>query len=555
MKNTLNDKPNRKWLRSGISILGILCIAVTAHTQIADPIPDPIQPADFTLQLRELVKFPSTSSTAPKARINMLREVDDGSGRLFVNDLNGLMYSVVDGEWDLYLHIRSQFDDFISVPGKGTGFGAFAFHPDFRTNGIFYTSHAEESGAAPADFSPAEFDNIALQWVVYEWIADDPSAQRFEGTRREVIRADFPDVLHGFQDITFNPTATPGDGDYGMLYICIGDGGSSKNFQMGNLTHPFSYLGTIFRIDPLGNNSANEAYGIPEDNPFTGMQNATEEIWTMGFRNPHRICWDPGSDHKMLIGDIGEMNIEEVNIGKPGNHYGWSEREGTFLYDRPSGRENVYPLPPDDSLAGYTYPVAMYDHDEGFAIVGGYVYRSTTIPEFTDKYIFGDIVNGRIFVVDADSLEEGSWQMPQEVFLTDSVGNSIDLQDLEDNGRADLRFGTDLSGNIYVLTKADGVVRTTHSNITSSIRDARSVSRLQVYPNPARSKLYFHGEVDYNDFQSASIYDMLGRAIVQTFDPLVAQNGMSVSQLTSGSYVLRVETGSGSYVAPVVIQD
>ena len=39
----------------------------------------------------------ASSASLPFARINVLREVPDGSGRLFVNDLNGPLH-VIDGQ-------------------------------------------------------------------------------------------------------------------------------------------------------------------------------------------------------------------------------------------------------------------------------------------------------------------------------------------------------------------------------------------------------------------------------------------------------------------------
>lgn len=554
MQNT--HSANRRFLSKLIISLALFTIISCnySHAQIANPIPEQIHPAGFTLELRDLIQLPSTSQTAPRARINLLREVDDGSGRLFINDLNGIMYSIKDGEWELYLHIRSEFSDFISAPGKGTGFGAFAFHPEFRTNGKFYTSHSERTGSAQADFTPEEFNNIALQWVVYEWTADDPLAARFEGSRRELLRADFPDVLHGFQEIVFNPTVQPGNPDYGMLYICIGDGGSSLNFLDGNLTHPNSYMGTIFRIDPMGTNSENGAYGIPADNPFVGVDGATEEIWTMGFRNPHRISWDTAPGHKMLIGDIGEMNIEEVNIGEKGRHYGWSQREGTFLYDRPTGRENVYPLPPDDSLFNYTYPVAMYDHDEGNAIVGGFIYRGEDIPELTGMYLFGDILNGRTFVVEADSLLPDRWIMPQELFLTDENGNIIDLQALENNGRADLRFGNDLSGNIYILTKSDGYVRTLHSKVSSAAETTTSRNPgVTLFPNPCTNRFFLKDIDPQFEIRDVIVYNALNQVVIATGMQEAMTSGVDVSSLSPGLYTVSLVSTMQTISLPLVV--
>src|SRR3954452_8514161 len=41
----------------------------------------------------------------------------------------------------------------------------------------------------------------------------------------------------------------------------------------------------------------------------------------------------------------------------------------------------LFKLPAEDAKDGFTYPVAQYDHDEGNAVMGGFVYRGRAIPE------------------------------------------------------------------------------------------------------------------------------------------------------------------------------
>jgi len=418
----------------------------------------------------------------------------DGTRRLFVNDLRGFLWIIIDGKPAPFLSVKGKFDNFIDTPGKGTGFGAFSFHPKFAENGTFYTSHAEKANSDTADFKVPVDDHsgFPMQWVLTEWKMDNPMNDRFEGTSRELIRWDFPNHLHGVQDITFNPTAMEGEPDYGMLYICIGDGGSSILFLEENIQNTHSHLGTIFRIDPAGTNSRNGKYRIPSDNPyFNGRDSMTlEEIWCYGFRNPHRISWDPEGNHKMLIADIGEMNIEEINLGKAGANYGWGVREGTFLYEREAGRANVFDLPADDSLNNYSYPVAMYDHDEGSAIVGGYVYRGSAIPELQGMYVCGDIVSGRLFITPIDGLLQGHIAPLGELHLSDSIGNPITLLQEVPGARADLRFGIDHDGEIYILTKGDGVIRRFISETTSALDNTKELTQtFIVAPNPSVDEL------------------------------------------------------------------
>jgi Glucose / Sorbosone dehydrogenase len=46
------------------------------------------------------------------------------------------------------------------------------------------------------------------------------------------------------------------------------------------------------------------------------------------------------------------------------------------------------------------YPVAVYSHEEGDAIGSGFVYRGKRMPQMTGKYIFTDMTTGRVFYTD-----------------------------------------------------------------------------------------------------------------------------------------------------------
>jgi len=169
----------------------------------------------------------------------------------------------------------------------------------------------------------------------------------------------------------------------------------------------------------------------------------------------------------MILTDIGQSNIEEVNLGVRGGNYGWPVREGTFVTDTVKGYP-LYALPPDDAKHGFTYPVAQYDHIDATtslgkaAIAGGYVYRGTAVPALAGRYLFGDIVRGRVFHVPVTDLKLGSQATIQELRLL-RHGAPVTLLDLvgpsSPPGRVDLRFGQDESGEIYIVTKQDGKIR------------------------------------------------------------------------------------------------
>src|SRR5918996_743426 len=225
--------------------------APPAPAQTGEPIPDPIpeQPiaSGLGLQVEEFVQLPQSEPTPPptdqrlvrRNRINYLGEIPDGSGRLYVPDLNGKLYLIRRGTPRVYLDVGATFAPaFFSGRGLGQGFGFAAFHPDFERNGRFYTVHTEQASQTTAQPDFTQGGTILFHGVVTEWTADDPRAGTFSGTRREVLR------------------------------IAFGDGGTGVRTtepQDMALVH-----GKLLRIDARGSNAANGEYGIPEDNPFAG---------------------------------------------------------------------------------------------------------------------------------------------------------------------------------------------------------------------------------------------------------------------------------------------
>jgi glucose/arabinose dehydrogenase len=278
-----------------------------------------------------------------------------------------------------------------------------------------------------------------------------------KGDSRELFRVNMVTGMHGVQELTFNPNSKPGDEDYGLLYIGIGDGACVEAgfpFLVQNLEKPW---GSIFRIDPSGKNSANGQYGVPPTNPFTDHENAQVlgEIYAYGFRNPHRITWT--SAGQMLASNVGQAQIESVNLIQPGNNYGWPIREGTFVVNPYGDIKKVYPLPADDSQYGITYPAAQYDHGEGLAITGGFEYTGKNIPALRGKYLFGDMNNGRLFYLDISQIKPGKIATIREWKITHN-GVPVTTAGLCGSKRVDLRFGKDANGDVYFFSKQDGKV-------------------------------------------------------------------------------------------------
>ncbi|MEI9921615.1 MAG: PQQ-dependent sugar dehydrogenase [Bacteroidota bacterium] len=404
-------------------------------TELKDPIPEKIQMSDLVIDIHPVATIPPSSKEGQKTRICKLDYRPD-TKETFVLDLRGKLYRLAGDGPKVYLDLAKEFPKFIDKPGLATGFGSFAFHPGFAKNGLLYTTHTESPGSGVTDFAYADSIKVTLQWVLSEWK---------DGKHRELFRANMVQQIHGVQEIAFNPLAKPGDEDYGLLYIGVGDGGAVE------IGYPFiahnvnNIWGSILRIDPQGNNSKNHKYGIPKSNPFDN------EVFAVGFRNPHRISWSKKGE--MIVSNVGHRNIESLYVVTKGHDYGWPEREGGFKLRYYESMDFVYPK---DTTKNIALPFAQYDHDEGNAISGGYEYWGNKIKPLVGKYVFGDIVNGRVFYVEMSDVEKG--EAPIKQLQLRLNGEKKTLRELTGEDKVDVRFGRDHSGELYILTKPDGKV-------------------------------------------------------------------------------------------------
>ncbi|MHC4679162.1 MAG: PQQ-dependent sugar dehydrogenase [Planctomycetota bacterium] len=418
---------------------------------LGNPIPELISKGAVSVEL-EVV---ASGLVAPV----YLTHAGDGTDRLFVVDQPGTIRIIQEGQL-----LKTPFLDVadrVHMPGFfGTldesdfderGLLGLAFHPGFgdpQSPGYqkIYT-YTSEMNVLPADFTteplPAgvDFDH---QSVITEWTVDSVNPNMIDpGTRREIMRIDQPQFNHDGGMVDF--------GRDGYLYISLGDGGAADDVAdghgaTGNGQNVNTVHGSILRIDPLDPTttvdnldavSANGLYRVPADNPFVGTD-GVDEIYAYGFRNPWRFSFHPDTGD-LIVGDVGQNNIEEVDIVHAGGNYGWNLKEGTFRFDPPDGTVN-------DDLSGLPRdlidPVAQYDHDEGITVIGGFIYRGSAIPELWGKYVFGDFSSG-FFLADGRLLyADLGTGLIQEFTL------GVDDRNL---GLYVKAFGQDAAGELYLL--------------------------------------------------------------------------------------------------------
>jgi glucose/sorbosone dehydrogenase len=500
-------------MRITLSLVALIAAALGAVRALdaqngpitSNPIPAPVVKRGITVDVRDLVRLPDTRGMRPAdedvvpagwARINYVRELPDG--RRFVNDSRGLLY-VLDrnNRPSVYANVAAAFP--LAIYNRlESGFIGFVFHPDFARNGLFYTVHGERAAGNPATptFIPPGFTraDVTAHNVFTEWHSANPSANTFEGTRRELLRVGqvVANLTHPFGDLEFNPTAKPGAADYGLLYTSGSDlgfsnGGGPNANNPGQTQRLDTLVGAILRLDPRSPSASGGVkgvgdYTIPAINKFAadGDPQTFGEIYAYGFRNAHRLSWD-AADGTMFASDIGMNNIEEINIVHEGQNYGWMKREGLFEngITRPGGALNqLFPLAPavlrTKTTDGFTYPVAMFDHTQGQAVTGGFAYHGT-IAALRGKFVFGDIVRGRVFAADLAAMKKADDGIPETVAPVEEVQLAVrgaggartyvTFRELIEaaNGatatRADLHLSQTRDGELLLTSRQDGMIR------------------------------------------------------------------------------------------------
>ena len=416
--------------------------------------PEPYFEPGPTVRLEEV----ATGLASPSALVT----ADDGTDRRFVLDQVGTVY-VVDAEGlreepfldltDRLVAVGEGLPNWISYDERGLL--GIAFHPEFAENRRLFVRYS-----APSD--DEEFDHRER---LSEFTADDDGEGVDPETERVLMDLPWPRPIHQAGTIEFGPD--------GYLYGALGDGLNPFNGQdlVGTLK------GGIFRIDvdggspdaaPVGRGDGLDAdggerpYGIPEDNPLVGAE-GRDEYYAWGLRNPWKMAF---SGDRLIVGDVGQAEWEEVNVIERGNNYGWPLREGLHCHDPQTGTssdegcvsESARGEPLVDPVL--EFPHFADDRAVGFAVIGGHVHTGS-VSALADSYLFGVFTSsfeepaGRLLV--ADPSGSGRWPV-REVQFSDR--DALDIQVLS-LGVADgdsYVLGTRAALAEDPLSRTDGVV-------------------------------------------------------------------------------------------------
>ncbi|MEL6670918.1 MAG: PQQ-dependent sugar dehydrogenase [Bacteroidota bacterium] len=415
-----------------------------------------------------------------------------GDSRLFVVEQKGVI-KIVDTTGAVnataFLDIESKVND----NGNEQGLLGLTFHPNYSSNGYFYVYYTRSN--ASSRISRFTVD------------ANDPN-KADANSEKELLTFSQPFNNHNAGDLEFGPD--------GFLYITSGDGGSGGDpNDAGQRLNTF--LGKILRIDV----DNGDPYSIPADNPFVGVTNAKEEIWSLGWRNPWRFSFDRLTGD-MWVGDVGQNEIEEISMepadSTGGLNYGWRCLEGDEIFNS-SGCGNV---------SEYILPVFAYDQSfsRGSSVTGGFVYRGPTYTALQGHYVFGDYNSGRFWTLGKDS--QGTW-------------TEIDQGTFNDMARDELStFGEDVKGELYVAALADGkIFRVTEK--TTPIDPGLGPKPLEIFPNPMLTESKVRFDNPSGQQYTLRVYDLRGRLVLEQADIREEEVILSREAFSKGLYLVKLE--------------
>ena len=435
-----------------ISILFFFILSCSKNSNYTPPPPVPNPPTPPVVNKTPGLQLVADSLISPIA----MAEPADSSGRIFIVEQTGKIWIIDSTGKKLTNSFIDMMTKMVNVSPSydERGLLGLAFHPDFKTNGKFYLFYSAPPKAGTTNPGGAPWNNTT-RISEFKVNAADPN-QADLSSERIILEDNHPYLNHNGGTLAFGPD--------GFLYISIGDGGNADDVGNGHVSDWYSVnaggngqdnyanlQGDLLRIDV---NSGNP-YSVPTDNPFVGTA-ARPEIYAFGFRNPYRFSFDMGGTHQLLVGDEGQSLYEEIDNVTKGGNYGWNVKEGTHCFNTDNDLTERSSCPVADSAGNPLLdPVIELVNSAnpkgggvGIAVIGGYVYRGTALPNLQGKYIFGMLAtnnqaSGKIFSADPAASGMWSWTALTLSGFTDNLGQYLK------------GFGQDRHGEIYVLTSAN----------------------------------------------------------------------------------------------------
>jgi PQQ-dependent dehydrogenase (s-GDH family) len=386
-------------------------------------------------------------------------------------------------------------------------------------------------------------------------------------------------------------------GPDGKLYYTIGDQGGNQNanycnpivaqilptqeeINIENWTH---YPGKVLRLNTDGS--------IPEDNPM--MAGVQSHVYSYGHRNPQGLVFS--SAGSLYADEHGPNTDDEVNMIIAGNNYGWPNVVGyqddqAYDYCDWSSLSNC----PDVKYSNGTCPEGATFAEESsfmsptykdplfsmFAVTDDYnydnpacqnawicrpnvapssinIYESDAIPAWKNSLLVTSLKRGRVYRLKLD--DEG----------TAIVGDTMQLFYTQNRYR-DIVIHPD-GKSFFLITDQSGRTSTLNGlNATSTLQNPGAILRFtlqesvaadnqdltplfHVWPNPTSDHINIDLEKYSAQVVSAEIRNISGQLVKKVRGIQPGTNEISVNDLTSGVYILRLSSKDRSWQERVVV--
>jgi aldose sugar dehydrogenase len=273
------------------------------------------------------------------------------------------------------------------------GLGDVVLHPKFATNRLVYLSYNKpgaDDGASMLGIARGVWNGSALTRVEDVFVSDP-------GTTGRARMAFGPD---------------------GMLYVAT-SGGDAQD--------PNTLDGKVLRLTDTG--------GVPPDNPFVGKAGHRPEVYTLGHRSTLGLAFRPGTN-ELWQNENGPNGGDELNLLKPGAHYGWPLVSLGRTYPGPWQSKGF-------SREGFEDPVVYWT--PAIAVSGLAFYTGDKLPKWKGDVFVGGLRTGEI---------PGTGHLERILFNEnmDELRRESLLVDLRQRIR-DVRMGPDEL--LYLLTDED----------------------------------------------------------------------------------------------------
>lgn len=309
----------------------------------------------------ETVTTPSSTQVQQAYKVNNIAEFNEPwaiaplkDGRLLLTERKGRLY-LFDPETKKKTEIKDTPK--VAYGGQG-GLGDVALHPDFANNPWIYLSYAEQGqGGYGAVVIRGKLD----------------------------LKQSAPQLTQIEKIWTQIPKFSSGQGHYGHRIVFGPDGklwiSSGERQQFDPAQDMKSNAGKIIRLNDDGS--------IPADNPFMNQGKITQQVWSLGHRNPLGMAFDPKG--QLWVIEMGPKGGDELNKIIKAKNYGYPLVSNGDHYD---GK----PIPDHSTRPEFEAPVL--DWTPVISPSDLKFYTGKMFPQWQNKAIATGLSSKAIIIID-----------------------------------------------------------------------------------------------------------------------------------------------------------